>query len=290
MKLRIIQTNALRDLLHEFGEILPESYRAFSKAFPAALARAAERLPAMLIDSLREQWTRAQDTDREMVVLERRLASLFRNNPDCQKVADIPGVGLLTATATVAAIGDVRTFKFGREFAAWLGLVPQQSGTGGRVRQMGLSNLGDTYLRTLLLHGARSVIIQGKRSAWIDACSNVDHLALVQIGGPDEIFVIERIANQADRTAFQAAGAVVSLRPSFARLNWPLRMRCINSMPERVIAAFLNRLKPSIAFVRDLMFRWSCSSRWIGPSCHLAASPRLSARAQRGAMPRNHRA
>jgi transposase len=168
MKFRIMQTNALRGLLYEFGEVLPEGYRAFSKAFPTALARAAERLPAMLIDSLREQWARAQDTDQEMAVLERRLASLFRDNPDCQRVADIPGVGLLTATATVAAIGDARTFNSGREFAAWLGLVPRQTGTGGRIRQMGLSKRGDTYLRTLLMHGARSVIIQGKRSAWID--------------------------------------------------------------------------------------------------------------------------
>jgi transposase len=102
-----------------------------------------------------------------MAVFERRLASLFRHNPDCQNVADIPGVGLLTATATVAAIGDVRTFVSAREFAAWLGLVPRQSGTGERVQQMGLSKHGDTYLRTLLMHGARSVIIQGKRSAWI---------------------------------------------------------------------------------------------------------------------------
>jgi transposase len=90
MKFRIMQTNALRGLLYEFGEVLPEGYRAFSKAFPAALARAAERLPAILIDSLREQWARAQDPDQEMAVLERRLASLFRDNPDCQKVADVP--------------------------------------------------------------------------------------------------------------------------------------------------------------------------------------------------------
>jgi transposase len=100
-----MQTNALRGLLYEFGEVLPESYRAFSKALAAALARAAERLPAMLIDSVREQWARAQDTDREMAVLERRLASLLRDNADCKKIADIPGVGLLTATASVAAVG-----------------------------------------------------------------------------------------------------------------------------------------------------------------------------------------
>jgi transposase len=65
MKFCITQTNALRVLLYEFGEVLPESNAAFSKAFPAALTRAAERLPAMLIDSLREQRARAQDTDRE---------------------------------------------------------------------------------------------------------------------------------------------------------------------------------------------------------------------------------
>jgi Transposase and inactivated derivatives len=167
-EVRIMQTNALRGLLYEFGEALPESYRAFTKAFPAALAGVAERLPGILIDSLREQWNRVQATDKEIAVLERRLATAFRNNGDCKKVADIPGVGLLTATATVASIGDARTFKSGREFAAWLGLVPRQTGTGGRVRQMSLSKRGDTYLRTLLMHGARSVIIQGTRSAWID--------------------------------------------------------------------------------------------------------------------------
>jgi len=149
MKFRIMQTNALRGLLYEFGEVLPEGYQAFSKLFRAALARAAERLPAVLIDSLREQWACAQDTDQEMAVLERRLSHLFRHSADCQKIADIPGVGLLTATATVAAIGDVHRFKSGRAFAAWLGLVPRQSGTGGRVRQMGLSKRGDAHLRTL---------------------------------------------------------------------------------------------------------------------------------------------
>ncbi|NMM04068.1 IS110 family transposase [Paraburkholderia sp. RP-4-7] len=70
--------------------------------------------------------------------------------------------------ATVAAIGDPRTFNSGRELSAWLGLVPGQTETGERVRQMGLSNRGDTNLRTLLMYGARSVIIQGKRTYWVD--------------------------------------------------------------------------------------------------------------------------
>jgi transposase len=67
-------------------------------------------------------------------------------------------VGLLSATAAVATMGDAKAFKSGREFAAWLGLVPRQSGTGGRVKLLGISKRGDTYLRTLLIHGARSVL------------------------------------------------------------------------------------------------------------------------------------
>ncbi|MBU2818335.1 IS110 family transposase, partial [Acidithiobacillus ferrooxidans] len=70
----------------------------------------------------------------------------------------IPGVGLLTATAIIATVGDMKSFRSGREFAAFLGLVPRQSGTGGKVRLLGISKRGDTYLRTLLTHGARAVV------------------------------------------------------------------------------------------------------------------------------------
>ena len=167
MKFRIMQTNALRGLLYEFGEALPEGVRALAQAWPAALARLAERLPAMLIDSLREQWARVRQIESEIAAIDRRLASVLRTSTACQQIAAIPGVGVLTATAAVAAMGDPHTFKSGREFAAWLGLVPRQTGTGGRTRQLGLSKRGDTYLRTLLMHGARAVIAQSKHSPWL---------------------------------------------------------------------------------------------------------------------------
>lgn len=169
MKFRIMQTNALRGLLYEFGEVLPEGYSALAKALPAALASVAERLPAMLIDSLREQWARVQMINTEIAAIERRLASALRASEPCRQIAAIPGVGLLTATAAVAALGEPNSFASGREFAAWLGLVPRQSGTGGRIRQLGLSKRGDTYLRTLLIHGARSVMARGKHSSWVAA-------------------------------------------------------------------------------------------------------------------------
>jgi transposase len=169
MKFRIMQTNALRGLLYEFGEVLPEGYSALAKALPAARASGAERLPAMLIDSLREQWARVQMINTEITTIERRLASALRASEPCRQIAAIPGVGLLTATAAVAALGEPNSFASGREFAAWLGLVPRQSGTGGRIRQLGLSKRGDSYLRTLLIHGARSVMARGKHSPWVAA-------------------------------------------------------------------------------------------------------------------------
>ena len=168
LKFRIMQTNALRGLLYEFGYVLPEGHRALAKAWPSALAALAPKLPAMLLDSLREQWTRVEKTEQDIAVLERRLASALQASEACQRIAAIPGVGVLTATAAVATIGDARTFKSGREFAAWVGLVPRQTGTGGRIRQMGLSKRGDTYLRTLLIHGARAIIARGRHSHWLD--------------------------------------------------------------------------------------------------------------------------
>jgi transposase len=87
-------------------------------------------------------------------VLERQISAWQRRAEECERPAEIPGVGLLTATAAVATMGKVNSFKSGREFAALLGLVPRQSGTGGRVKLLGISKRSDRYLRTLLIHGA----------------------------------------------------------------------------------------------------------------------------------------
>lgn len=169
LKFRIMQTNALRGLLYEFGEVLPAGHAALAKALPVALAGLDARLPAVLVDSLREQWARVLGADQEIAAIERRLRITLRDTPSCQAVAAIPGVGLLTAAAAaaVASIGEAKTFKSGREFAAWLGLVPRQRGTGGRIRQLGISKRGDVYLRTLLMHGARAMILRNSHAPWL---------------------------------------------------------------------------------------------------------------------------
>jgi transposase len=169
LKFRIMQSNALRGILYEFGTVLPEGMAALGKALPGALAELESRLPAVLMASLREQWARIQGLDAEIAVIERRLTGILKESPPCQAIARIPGIGLLTATAAVASIGDANTFRSGRELAAWLGLVPKQRGTGGWVRQLGLSKRGDVYLRTLLMHGARAVVLRHGDQPWLAA-------------------------------------------------------------------------------------------------------------------------
>lgn len=107
-----------------------------------------------------------------MSVIEKKLASISAQNEDCQRLLTIPGIGLLTATALVAAIGDISVFKNGRELAAWLGLVPRQHSTGGKPTLMGISKRGDSYLRTLLIHGGRTVVrvahkYTDRKSRWV---------------------------------------------------------------------------------------------------------------------------
>jgi transposase len=167
VKFRTAQVNGLRGLLTEYGEILAQGKAALRKGIPEALQRLADRLPAVVIDTLREQWARIGKLDEQVGEIERRLKQWHKGDAASQRIAEIPGVGLLTATAAVATMGDAKAFKSGREFAAWIGLVPRQSGTGGRIRLLGISKRGDTYLRTLLIHGARSVLTTSKEpSEW----------------------------------------------------------------------------------------------------------------------------
>ncbi|MGS1076281.1 IS110 family transposase [Burkholderia glumae] len=169
VRFRTMQINGLRGMLAEFGEVMGKGRAAMVKVIPDALARVETRLPKVLIDTLREQWARVEKLDEEIATIERRLQAWKKDDKAVQAVIEIPGVGLLTATAVVAMMGDPKAFKSGREFAAWTGLVPKQTGTGGKVNLHGISKRGDTYLRTLLIHGARSVLAHAKEPGpWVE--------------------------------------------------------------------------------------------------------------------------
>lgn len=168
LKMRTMQTNALRGLLYEFGATFAKGNKALLGEIETQLDALA--LPQMVADSLRQQVARIKSLGQEMHAIEKRLALQLKEDLQMRRIAQIPGVGLLTATAAIATMGDARAFKSGREFCAWLGLVPRQSGTGGKVKLLGISKRGDTYLRTLLVHGARSVLSRVKEPGpWLAA-------------------------------------------------------------------------------------------------------------------------
>lgn len=169
MKMRTMQTNALRGLLYEFGATFAQGRKALFKDVEQALEGLCDQLPQMVRDSLHEQVARIKAMSEAMQAIEKRLALQLKTDPQMQRINQIPGVGLLTATAAIATMGEASAFKSGREFCAWLGLVPKQTGTGGKVRLGAISKRGDTYLRTLLIHGARSVLARAKEPGpWLE--------------------------------------------------------------------------------------------------------------------------
>lgn len=179
------------------------------RELPQVLERAAELgLPEVLVVSVQEQLARIQHLQHDIDALQRRLQQVLRSNRQMQLVQSIPGIGALGATALVATAGDITTFSSARQFAAWLGLTPRQTGTGGKVRQLGLSKRGDTYVRTLLMHGARSIIVHGKYGPWLQRL-----LARRPYG-----VVVAALANKLARTAW---ALLRSGQPFEPRRWWP---------------------------------------------------------------------
>lgn len=168
MKFRSAQINAIHGTLLEFGETVHKGRTAMSKEFPAALERMKAKLPPYLITALEDQYNRLSELDMQIDGLEKQLNSVAKQNETCKRLMEIPGIGPLIATAAVATMGEASAFKSGREFAAYIGLVPKQTGSGGKVRLLGISKRGDKYLRTLFIHGARAASLLAKEPGpWI---------------------------------------------------------------------------------------------------------------------------
>ena len=169
---RTAQTNQIRGLLMEYGLVIPQGISYVRKTIPRLLEDASNELSHLFRELLQGLYEELVHLDERIAALEIKLEGLCKNSEDCQRLLTIPGVGLLSATAMVAAIGDISAFNNGRELAAWLGLVPRQHSTGGKPTLLGISKRGDTYLRSLLIHGGRSVVRvadkhNDKRNQWI---------------------------------------------------------------------------------------------------------------------------
>ena len=167
IKFRTMQVNQLRGLLYEFGITLRGGRQAGLAEIQQRMAELEEIVPDMLLEAVKEQLKRLDGIEADVQNIEHRIKDWQKQQVACRKIAEIPGVGMLTATALVATMGEANYFKSGREFAAFVGLVPRQIGTGGKIKLLGISKRGDTYLRTLLIHCARAVMFNAKdKGAW----------------------------------------------------------------------------------------------------------------------------
>jgi transposase len=120
-------------------------------------------LPGISSELFARLYAHFKELSGQVAELERQIKAWYRENAVSQRMEAIPGIGPLSASALAASIGDARVFKNGRQFAAWLGLVPRQCSSGGKEWLLGISKRGDSYLRTSLIHGARSVLLRLKR-------------------------------------------------------------------------------------------------------------------------------
>ncbi len=152
--------NQLRAILLERGSTAPQGrYKKLEQHLAAMLDGGSETAlsPRMrqLVDDMRAEWL---EFDRRIAVFDNEFAARARSDADARRLATIPGIGVLNATALVAAVGNAQTFARGRDLAAWLGLVPRQITTGGKPRLVEITKRGNKYLRKLLIHGARSAM------------------------------------------------------------------------------------------------------------------------------------
>jgi transposase len=148
--------NRLRGLLAEFGRVYPNSAAAVLTGARGAMAD--ETLPTALRHGVAWQLEHLRELDAHLAECDREIAYQARNDPRAQRVARLSGVGVLTASAVTATVADPWQFRCGRQFAAWIGLTPRQYSTGGKARLGRITRRGDTYLRALLVQGARSAL------------------------------------------------------------------------------------------------------------------------------------
>jgi len=154
--------NEIRGFLGEYGIAIPTGIRVLTKTLPELIADESNKLTPMMRELMLELLKELREINEAISQYNDRIESIRQSNPVAKRLTSIPGVGPITATAIVAHVSDASLFKNGRQFAAYLGLVPRQRGSGGKTRQLGISKRGDKYIRTMLVHGARVVVTRNE--------------------------------------------------------------------------------------------------------------------------------
>lgn len=232
-------SNQIRGLLHEYGIVMRKGVAALKRTLPELLAGDDERLTPVLREVVAEQFERFNFLVQRREQYDRQITQLCKQDPRCRRLLKLEGVGPLSATALVAAIGNGHEFKNGRHFSAYLGLVPGHSNTGDKTVMLGITKRGNRYLRTLLIHGGRSAVYAARRhtdprGVWLNRLregkgSNVAAVAL---------------ANKNARVAWAILRYGEDYRPARAHRQ-PPRRRAHRLASEKMLAGAVHSAHPA---------------------------------------------
>jgi len=210
---RTAKANQIRGLVSEYGLVAPKELLSLRRAIPCWLEDAENGLTLRFRHLLDGLWGDLRTLDERVRELDSEISVIAANEPSAQALQQLRGVGPMIATALVVAIGDASQFANGRQFAASLGLTPRQHSSGGKDRLLGISKRGDTYLRTLMVHGARSALRTAK--------SKDDRLSQWAV----------RLAERSHVNV-----AAIALANKTARMAWAMLRNSTEYQPERAAA------------------------------------------------------
>jgi len=204
--------NQLRAFLLERGMAIAQRPAKLKAAMGNILGNAEVDLTPRMRSLIAILWSEWKLVQKQIEDLDLELERISSSDAGCTRIRQIPGIGPVTATAIVAAIGNGAAFRKGRDFAAWLGIVPRQYSTGGKAKLLGISKRGNVYLRKVLIHGARAAVLRIKRDrapigAWLDA---------LDARAPKNVVVVA-MANKLARIAWRCCRAEKSIDRSRRR-------------------------------------------------------------------------
>ena len=187
VKSRTAQANQIRGLLAEYGVTIPQGINQIAKRIPLILENQDNDLPIAMLSLIRRLSEHFTLLTAEVKAMEKTILQWHKQNEASMRLAQVSGIGPITATAAVAMLGNAENFKTSRQLAAWVGIVPSQHSTGGKQHLQGMSKRGDTYLRTLLIHGARAAlryVDNPAEAGWADGASGASGIG--EAGGVGE--------------------------------------------------------------------------------------------------------
>ena len=213
---RVALSNHMRGILSEYGMVLPQGVKVIPRRLPVILEDGDNEVPMLARHLLAEFKAQYDELIERIDRIEQQIKAWHAKDAVSQRLANIPGIGVLTATALAATVGEGQDFSHGRQLAAYLGLVPRQASSGGKERLLGISKRGDGYLRQLLIHGARAVIHHIRRR--------------LKAGRPSGNPWLEQLLQRC-----HVNEAAVALANKMARMAWVLVARHETYRPARLV-------------------------------------------------------